>query len=261
MHSASYLFSHHRLLIRTAWSELRSRYAGSVLGIVWAILGPWSLLVLYATIYLFIFQIRVEGLTPTEYVLFVFAGLIPFFMTGESISQGVTSVISNKSVLENTVFPIDLAPPKAVLLGQTPMLAGMPIVIVGTLIVTGGNWTLLLLPVLWLLHVLALSGLVWCLSLLNVVFRDIQNLIAVVLLALLIASPFAYTPDMVPEGLRPIIVLNPFAYYVMAYQDLVIFGRIPPPANITFLVAFSVGFFLLGSWFFSRAKRVIIDYV
>lgn len=261
MNSASYIISHRRLLLRTARSELRSRYAGSVLGILWAVLGPWSLLILYSVIYLFIFRIKVEGLSALEYVFFVFSGLVPFFMTAESVSLGVTSVISNKAVLENTVFPIDLAPPKAVLLGQAAMIAGMPIVIIGSLVIGNGSWTMLLLPVLWALHLLALSGLVWCLSLLNVVFRDLQNLIAVVLMALLIASPFAYTPDMVPNGLRPIILFNPLAYYVIAYQDILIFGRIPPLPNIVFVVVFSVGMFLVGSWFFSRAKPVIIDYV
>ncbi len=80
-------------------------------------------------------------------------------------------------------------------------------------------------------------------------------------MALRIASPFAYTPNMVPASLRPIILFNPLAYYVIAYQDILIFGRIPSLLNIVFLVVFSVGMFLVGSWFFSRAKPVIIDYV
>lgn len=259
--SATYLISHKRLLFRTARSELHSRYAGSVLGIFWAVLGPWLLLILYSIVYLFIFRIKVEGLSATEYVFFVFSGLVPFFMTAESISFGVTSVINNRAVLESTVFPIDLAPPKAVLLGQGPLIAGMPIVIIGSLMIGNGSWTMLLLPVLWALHLLALLGLVWCLSLLNVVFRDLQNMITVALMALLIVSPFAYTPEMVPAGLRPIILFNPLAYFVMAYQDLLVFGRIPPLFNIVFLVVFSVGLFIAGSWFFNRAKRIIVDYV
>lgn len=259
--SAAYLLSHRHLLLRTTRSELRSRYAGSLLGMLWAVLGPLSLLALYSTIYLFIFRVRVEGLSAAEYVFFVFSGLVPFFMTAESMTQGVGSVINNKAVLENTVFPIELAPPKALLLGQTPMLAGLPVVVVGSILIGNGHWTMLLVPVLWLLHLAALAGIIWCLSLLNVVFRDIQYLIGVVLMALLIASPFAYTPDMVPQNLQPIIVFNPFAYYVMAYQDLLILGRIPSLFNILFLIVFSIGMFLFGSWFFCRAKRVIIDYV
>lgn len=261
MKSASYLFSHHQLLLRTSRSELRSRYAGSMLGIMWAILAPWLLLVLYACVYLLIFRIKVPNLSSVEYVFFVFSGLVPYLMTADALSVGVGSVTTNRDVLENTVFPIDLASPKAVLMGQTAMLAGMPVVIIGSLAIGNGSWTMLLLPLLWGLHILALFGLVWCISLLNVVFRDLQNIIAIILMALLITSPFAYTTEMVPETLKPLILLNPLAYYVIAYQDILLLGRTPSLFIIVFLVVFSVGMFFLGSWFFNSAKRVIIDYV
>jgi len=260
--SARLLISHRHLLCRTAWSELRSRYAGSILGLAWAILGPWSILGLYAVVYLKIFAVKVPGLeSSTAYVFFVFSGLVPYFMTAESLMQGLGAVVTNRSVLENTVFPIDLAPAKAVLMSQTPMLAGLPVLLVGTLAIDRLSWATLAVVPLWGLHVVGLLGLAWILSLLNVVFRDLGNLMNVVLMALLIASPFAYTADRVPESLRPIITFNPFAYWVQAYQDVLIFGRLPGLSHCLFLVVLSCGLFVLGSWFFSRAKRVIVDYV
>lgn len=80
-------------------------------------------------------------------------------------------------------------------------------------------------------------------------------------MALLIASPFAYTQEMVPDGLHFIIKLNPFSYYVIAYQDILVLGTIPALFDIVFLVVFSLGLFVLGGLFFARAKRVIVDYV
>jgi lipopolysaccharide transport system permease protein len=106
-----------------------------------------------------------------------------------------------------------------------------------------------------------LCGVNWILSLLNVVFRDLQNLVASILMILLVASPIAYTPDMVPSGLKPLLALNPFAYFVVAYQQVVMLGIWPSLPHIAVLVVMSIGTFLLGSWFFARAKRVIVDYV
>ena len=259
--AAQFLLSHRTLLWRTTRSELKSKYAGSVLGMVWAALSPWMILSLYAVVYLMIFRLKVEGLNPAEYVLFVFAGLVPFFMTGEAISGAVSSVVVNRDVLENTVFPIDLAPVRSVLMSQTFMLAGLPVVIIGTLVVRGLEWSVLLVPVLWALHLLALLGLAWPLSLLNVVFRDLQSVVQVLMMALLIASPFAYTPDMVPDKLRFIVALNPAAYYVMAYQRLIVFGGLPSLFDTLFIVIFSFGSFIGGSILFARAKRIMIDYV
>ena len=259
--SASYLFSHFRLMFRVVRNEWRTQYAGSSLGILWTLLKPWMLLSLYSVIYVFIFRIRAEGMTTPQYVLYVFSGLIPFFMTAESLSQGVGSVTSSKAVIENKIFPVDLVPPKAIFIGQSPMIAGMPVVIIGSLWMGSGSWTMLALPVLWCFHILALMGILWIMSLINVVFRDLQNFVQIMLITLLIASPFSYTPDMVPARLQPIIALNPFAYFVMAYQGILVRGHLPPIFNCIFILVFSLGLFFLGSKFFSRAKRVIIDYV
>ena len=83
---------------------------------------------------------------------------------------------------------------------------------------------LVLLPVIWALNVVWLIGINWVLSLLNVIFRDLQNLLTRVLMIMLVASPIAYTPDMVPSALRPLLALNPFAYFVVAYQQVIMLG-------------------------------------
>jgi lipopolysaccharide transport system permease protein len=177
--------------------------------------------------------------------------------TAEAVSIGVTSVLADKALLTNTVFPIDLIPIKPVLTSQVTMVVGMTIIILGLAFSGELSWTVLLLPLVWSSHVLFLAGVNWILSLLNVVFRDLQNLIC----ALLIASPIAYRPEMVPEQLHPLIALNPFAYFVIAYQDVLVLGRVPSLTDGAILGLISLGTFGLGSWFFPRAKRVLIDYV
>lgn len=170
-------------------------------------------------------------------------------------------MIANKAVLNNTVFPIDLAPVKAVLLSQLTMVVGMAAILIGAILTGTLAWTMLLVPLIWLLQVMALIGLNWILALLNVVFRDLQNLISVILMLLMVVSPIAYTPDMVPPKLVVIILLNPFAYFVTAYQTTVVLGELPTASNLAALFAIAIALFLSGNWMFSRAKRVVTDYV
>lgn len=260
-HSARYLLSHFPLLWRVSLTELRSRYAGSVLGWGWAILTPLLFLSIYAVVYLVIFRVRVPGLAPAEYVLMIFSGLVPFLATSEALNNGVGAVVANRSALSNTVFPIDLAPAKAVVLSQVPTIVGFAVVLVALPIVGHLSWTVVLLPVVWLLHNLALIGLNWLLSLVNLVFRDLPNLVGLALMVVMVISPIAYTPDMVPAGLRGLFMLNPFAHFVVAYQSVLIFGRVPSLGDWGILGGISLGLFWLGGHFFSRAKRVLIDYV
>jgi len=108
---------------------------------------------------------------------------------------------------------------------------------------------------------MALIGAAWILSLLNVVLRDLTHGIQLVLVLMLIASPIAYTPQMVPSHLKVILALNPFAYYVVAYQELIVLGQIPTPVQMTGLLLTSILFFAVGGWVFANSKRVVLDYV
>lgn len=259
--SARYLRTHWRLLARVARNDLAARHAGSQLGLGWIFLGPLLVLGIYALIYLEIFHVRATGMTSRQYVVYIFCGLVPYLATAEALSTGVTSVMSNKAVLNNTVFPIDLAPVKSVITSQAVIAIGMPLVVIGAFLTGRVHLTILLLPVVWALNVLWLVGVTWIISLLNVIFRDLQNLLTAVLMIMLVASPFAYTPDMVPQTLKPILALNPFAYFVVAYQQVILLGIFPSVGHSLVLVVMSVGTFLLGSWFFERARGAVIDYV
>lgn len=259
--SARFLRSHGRLLLRVTRNDLHSRHAGSHLGFGWVFLTPLLILAIYSLIYLAIFRVKVVGLTSVEYVIYIFCGLVPYLATAEALASGVSSVVSNKSVLNNTVFPIDLAPVKAALSSQVVMVAGLAVVIVGAVATGNVHPTIVLLPAIVLLHLVWLIGLNWMLSLMNVIFRDLQNMLTAVLMMMLVASPIAYTPDMVPSSLRLLLAVNPFAHFVVAYQQVIMLGIVPSFWHIVALVLMPLLTFCAGSWFFNRAKRVIVDYV
>jgi lipopolysaccharide transport system permease protein len=261
--SARYLRSHWRLLIRVTRQDLRLRHAGSLLGLGWIAAGPLLILGVYSLIYLEVFKVRANGLplSRAAFVIYIFCGLVPYLATAESMSRGVVSVITNKAVLNNTVYPIDLTPVEAALGAQAIFIIGMPLVIVGAILTGHAHPTLVAVPVVWALMFLWLVGVNWLLSLLNVAFRDLQNLLTVILMVLLVASPFAYTTAQLPPAVRLIVYLNPFAYFVVAYQQLIVLGHLPDAKHTAVLVLMSIGTFVLGSWFFARAKGVLLDYV
>lgn len=259
--SARFLRTHWSLLWRVTNHETRQRYAGSLLGLGWAFLAPLLILFIYAVVYLEIFRIKVPNLSSTEYVIYVFTGLVPYLATAEAIGVGTSAVIANKAVLNNTVFPIDLAPIKPVLSSQYVMVAGMTAVLAGAIFTGNLHKTIVLLPVIWIANILWLAGVNWLLSLLNVIFRDLQNLVSAVLMVMMVASPIAYTPDMVPSGLKLLLALNPFAYFVVAYQQIIMLGIWPSLPHMIVLALMTLVTFVAGSWFFDRGKRVIVDYV
>ena len=145
-HSAAYLLTHWRLLLRVTRTELAARYAGSILGVAWALLTPLAILGIYSAVYLFIFPFQPPELTDREYVLYILCGLAAFLTTAEALSIGVGSVIANRAILSNVVFPIELFAPKAVLAAQGPLLVGSALLLVGTALTGTLTWTAALIP-------------------------------------------------------------------------------------------------------------------
>ena len=255
------IYFHRKILWRIARSDLGARYAGSVLGVGWAIISPLLILTIYSLVYLVIFRVRVPNLTSAEYVLFVFSGLVPYLMTAEAISSGVISVVANKDLLSNTVFPIALAPVKSILIAQMPAVVGFTGILIAIAITGNFSWTVIFLPLIWVLNIIALIGLLWILAPVNVVFRDIQNVISSILMILMIGSPIAYTPDMIPSSLKIIITLNPFAYYVVSYQRILIYGLPPTFTDLIAMVVIALILIIAGSFFFSVAIKGFVDHV
>jgi lipopolysaccharide transport system permease protein len=242
-------------------TDVRHRYAGSVLGLGWSVLFPAMQIAIYTVVYVFIFKVRPAGISQSQYILMVFAGLIPMMAFNEALNNGTGALSNNRSLLTSTVFPPELIPIRAILAAQVPSLVGF----MGLLAVTvvAGYMPpglLLAVPVIWLMMAGFCAGLVWVLSLLSLIARDIQQMLPLIMMALTILSPIAYTPDMVPASLKLILYLNPLSYFVFSFQEIVAFGKLPQGFHIAMSCVLGVGLFLAGFTFFRKAKHIFFDY-
>lgn len=260
MSALQLLFHHRRILWATTLHDIRGRYAGTAIGLAWAVLYPLLLLGLYAVVYTMIFKIRLATVTTFDYVLMIFAGLIPFLGFSEGLGLGVGSVVANKTLIKNTLFPIELIPVKGVLVGSLTMLMGL-LLLQGTLWARGTvHPSQMLIPLIFIIQLLFTIGFIWLLSSLNVFFQDLNQMIPVILLFLMLVSPIAYTSDMIPKKLMLLMYPNPLYYLIMIYRECMIVGRIPVGLLLVFLMI-SSGIFCLGYYVFSHLKGVFADYV
>lgn len=249
------------LLSHTTWVELKTLYAGSVLGVAWLVIGPLLLLSIYAVVYAFIFRVRPEQLSVAEYVLYVFAGLVPFMAFSGGLVQGAMSLASNRLMLLSTVFPPDLLPLRQVIIGSVSLPVGLALVLVADAVFGQVSvYSLLTLPVI-ILQIMFLSGLAWVLSLLTLVLRDIQQILQYVTIVLLVITPIAYTPDMIPHKMQILMYLNPLYYFTACFQYMLSYDTLPPLPVLTMAVVISFVSFFGGFWAFQKAKASFYDYV
>lgn len=254
------LLHHRRVLYSTVVQGLRKRTSGNALGALWLLLYPLLFLGMYSLVFVQILQVRIPGLGTSDYILVVFSGLVPFLAFSEAFGTGTTSIVANRDLLMNTLFPIELVVAREVLIGHTTMGMGMLLLWGAVLYFHGPQWTHLIVPLIYLLQIMMVLGLVWITATLTVFFRDMQQAIPIMVLFLMMISPIGYTADMVPKGLEAILLFNPLAWLMELYRACLMQGVVPLEQLGLFAV-FSLALFMLGGALILRLKPLFADYV
>lgn len=239
---------------------VRGRFTGNVLGATWLILYPLLFLSLYSLVFIFILKVRLPGLGQIDYVLTIFCGLVPFLAFSEAFGVGTSSIMANRGLLRNTLFPVELIVARDVITGHVTMGLGMLLVWLAVLYNGHIYWSHLAVPFIYALQILMTLGIVWITATLTVFFRDLQHATPILILFLMLVSPIGYTEVMVPESMKAILLFNPLAWLMQLYRTCLLSGSVPI-FELALYTLFSVLIFLLGYKLISVLKSLVADYV
>ncbi len=238
---------------------IKTQYAGSILGWGWAVAQPILLLTMYIFVYIVVLRVRLPELSTFAYILTIFSGLVPWLGLNQSIVRASGSLISNRALLKNTAFPIDLVPVQAVLVNIVNQLVAM--FLLGVLLVFNGK-----LSVVWSFVVIAFVaqllfsfGLAWVIAMVTLIVRDMQEILGILFLFLMFVSPIGYTLDMIPDQFRIFAYLNPLTYMIEMYRKPLIDGVMPSLATILIFSILSLLTFWGGYSLYKRARYFIAD--
>lgn len=226
------LWRHRDLIRRLARRRLEDMYRGSVLGPLWAAITPALMLAAYS----FAFEYVLHARRPTEFrdahslpfALFLFSGLLPFWLFAECIAQAPTLMRTNRILIRQVLFPVEVLPGVTLLVALFRMAVGALIFFAGFLVFAGEpSATWLLAPVALIPVLLWSLGAVWILSSLGVYFEDLGQLVGVMTTMVLFLSPIFYPLDYVPEAYAAIYLLNPFAVPIEGFRSSLLGSSLP----------------------------------
>ena len=235
--------------------ELKARYRGSVLGLLWSFVNPLLLL----SIYSFVFS----TLMPTDdkrtqpFAVFLFCGLLPWTWFQASLTEAASSLITGGNLIKKVLFPAEVLPIVSVLANMVHFLLGLVIL---ALFMAGFRHypnpvSLPWFPVVVIIQLIFTLGLALALSALSVHFRDIRDLLANLLTLWFFATPILY-----PYFLRSVsrflwmFRLNPFYHLAVSYQEILFFDTFGHARSLVLVGALSVVVFLAGYWLFDRLR-------
>jgi len=257
------ILDNQRLIARLAVNDFRGRYSGSVLGTIWAVVQPLTMIVMYTVIFAVVLKVKVgvKG-SVTEFGLFLICGMIPFNSVADAVRRSAGVYIEQSHMMRRIPMPPAVLPCSRVLTALFEL--GIVLVLfIGLLLVTGhppgalAPAFLLLLP----MQAAAALGLSLAIASLTVLVRDIGALTESVLTIWFLATPIIYPRSLLPGVLREIVDANPLTPLVEGYRALLLNNQLPLAGDMAYLFVFSGFFLLAGRWIYGQTRAVIIDHV
>jgi ABC-type polysaccharide/polyol phosphate export permease len=237
---------------------LKLKYRGSVFGFVWSLAHPLLMVAVYTLAFTYVLQMRSEG-----FVFRLLVGLLTWGFFASSATMATRSLVDSGGLIRSAGFPRAILPLASVLFNFAQFLLTLAVLLPLALVIyrVAPSPVLLLFPAFLLLQVLFMIGVALALSTATAFYRDVQHLVEVSLNALFWTTPIVYAYENVPELLRLPILLSPVSSYVVAYQEILYYGR--APAAPVWLVAFGYASaaVVLGASFFVAHEDLLAEHV
>jgi ABC-type polysaccharide/polyol phosphate export permease len=220
------------------------------------------MLLSYLFVFVYIFKLRVgtSGSAGTS-AIFMMAGLFPWIIMSEGLTRGTFSLIENANLIQKTYFPTEILPAKAVI---TPLIShGIAIALLMFYgVVSNGFFTvIILLPLIMLLQVLLTLGASFLCATLSVFFRDVVQLMNLIVSFWIFLTPILYPVAMLPTWAKGIMYLNPVYPFVSIYQSLFLDGTVGDVRMVLLSIIWSLAFFIIGAFVFNKLKFEFADWL
>jgi lipopolysaccharide transport system permease protein len=244
--------------------DLQARYKGSLFGLAWSLANPVVQMGVYALVFSVLWQVTDDSISP--YPLFLLSGLAVWVFFAGALQSASRSMVDNANLIRKTRFPRQLLPFSSLgtqLVAFAVMLVALvPLEFALRPETRDTVWLAIPLSVL---VVALVGGLCLVVASLNAIYRDVEHLVAAMLLPWFFLTPVLYTSESLPakgwERLVDVIHwVNFAAPAVTAVRDPLFFGRLPTALDVIYLAGSAVLALARGAWVFSRVDdRIAVE--
>lgn len=217
------------LVLRLAQAQLRDRYSGSALGVLWALLQPAMVM----AVFWFVFSYGLRVVSPVgeaPFVALLLVGLAAWFWFNDAVTMGTQAVTGSAYLVKKVAFPLELLPLAPVMASLMVHLGLVLILVVGLAISGhGSGWRTLQLPIYMLATATLGGGLAYWLSALHVFHRDVAQTAMLVLQVWFWLTPIVWSFAAFSPEVAGVLSWNPMAYVVEGYRHALLAGVTSPP--------------------------------
>jgi lipopolysaccharide transport system permease protein len=255
------LLAYRGFIVGSVRREFQLRYRNSLLGAAWTILNPLVMIAVYTLVFSQLMKMRLPGVDSTlAYGVYLCAGIFAWNLFAETVGRLQNVFIENGNLIKKLVFPRICLPVIVVLnalvnFGIVFTLFLLVLVLMGAF---PGPVVLAVIPVL-AVQVLFATGLGVAAAVFNVFFRDVGHAVGIALQLWFWLTPIVYPIDVLGERARDLLALNPMTVIITAWQQVLVYHRIPDWQPLATLGLVSVLLCLLAWRLFRRHVAEMVD--
>lgn len=245
------LYNYRELLKSNIKKEIRGKYKGSFLGVLWSFINPLLQVAVYAIVFPYIMRIKTDN-----YLQYLIIGIIPWTFFTTVINQGMITVRMNAGIIKKVYFPREILPISVALSGLVNFFISCIIIVL--FCVFGGigiSWHIVLLPVVAIIQFFFTLGLVFALSAINIYIKDVEYIVQFILNMLFYGTPILYSVELFPEKMRWLLYMNPLTEIIDFYRDIFMYHKLPAMMPILYLLGITFVVFVIGVLLFRKLEK------
>ena len=245
------LYQYRQLLKSNVRKEIRGKYKGSFLGILWSFMNPLLMTLVYAIVFPFLLR----GSQP-HYTTFIVIAILPWNWFTSTISQGTSTILGNGGIIKKVYFPREILPISVVSSGLINFLISCLIILI-FLLFSGIGYSpyILLVPFIIIIQYVLQLGIILITSAVNVYIRDVEYIINFFVSMLFYATPVIYSIDMFPSKIQWILRLNPMATLIESYRDIFFYQQAPNFLLLGIVFVVSLVLLAIGVVVFKKLEK------
>ena len=238
------IYDYRELLKSNIKKDIRGKYKGSFLGILWSFLNP----LLQVLVYYIVFPYLMRGATIPNYIVYLVTGIIPWSFFSTVISIGTTTIKANEGIVKKVYFPREILVISQVLSGLVNFFISCIIVVFFCLAFNVGiSVHIVFIPIIAIIQAILSLGILFILSSVNVYIQDLEYIVTFVLNML---SQFSN------EGiLAKLIELNPMTSLMEAYRDCFLYHQWPDLFQLGFVLILGILALVIGYLIFKKLEK------
>ena len=245
-----------KLLLSFVARDLKVKYQRSALGLLWTLLNPLLMVLVFVAVFTSVLRIRVDG-----FWAFLISGIFAWQYISTGINRATTLLRGHAALRRSVAFPSVIVVLSNLIALLVEFLVEIAIVLIAVFVFYhhAVPATVILLPWLILLMFLMTAGLVFLLAVISVMYYDVEHAMPAITRLLFFLTPIMYPVSMIPEAFRAYFYLNPFVGLLELFHLILYEGVWPSWQMLGAVSATSVGMFLVGFWIFQRFEDICVE--